>query len=455
MRPTRRPSSSPQSGPSSRRELLKATALAAGMATLPGWFVEQRLDAAEPKAPRSANDKPNVALIGCGGRGRADAHEASKFCNIVAVCDVYDPHAQGASLLFGDAKPYHDFRKVLDRDDIPIIINATPDHWHTLVNLSALKAGKDVYSEKPLTLTIDEGKRVVEAVRKTNRILQTGTQQRSDPKFHLAAELVRNNRLGKLREVTVVLPAGLKGGPFKSSDVPKSFDWDFWLGQAPKVDFVTERSDFRFRYWYEYSAGTMTDWGAHHNDIVQWALGMDDSGPVTIEGKPASDLVPGGYTAYSEYQIDYTYANGVRSRVSTTTDDMWTGGSVHKGPGTKHNGIRFVGDDGWIWVTRGEIKASKPEILHDPLPGDAVRLEVSRDHKANFFESVRSRKQPICPAEVGHRSASVCHLGAISTRLNRKLQWDPKKEQFVNDAEADTWLAREQRKPWTYESLLA
>lgn len=438
----------------SRRNFLKAAGFAGGLAALPGWFIEQRLDAAEPKPPASANHKPNVALIGCGGRGRADAHEASKYCNIVAVCDVYDHHAEGASLEFSGAKPYHDFRKVLEREDIPIVINATPDHWHTLVNLSALKAGKDIYGEKPLTLTIDEGKRVVEAVKKTGRILQTGTQQRSDPNFHLAAELVRNNRLGKLREVTVILPAGLKGGPFPTKPVPEALDWDFWLGQTPKVDFVTERGDFRFRYWYDYSAGTMTDWGAHHNDIVQWALGMDDSGPVTIEGKPTSDLVPGGYTAYSEYKIDYTYANGVRSHVTTTTDDMWTGAPVHKGAATQHNGIKFVGDDGWIWVTRGEIRASKPEILHDPLPSDAVKLYVSRDHKANFFDCVRTRKQPICPAEIGHRSASVCHLGAISTRLNRRLEWDPQKEQFIGDAEADMWIAREQRKPWTYESLL-
>ena len=437
----------------SRRRLLKVGGLSVAMAALPKWFVEETLDAGEPKPPASANDKPNVALIGCGGRGRADAHEASKYGNIVAVCDVYDRHAQGASMEFPGSKTYHDFRKVLERDDIPIIITGTPDHWHTLVNLAALKAGKDVYSEKPLTLTIDEGKRVVNAVKTSQRILQTGTQQRSDPNFRLAAELVRNNRIGKLQEVTVVLPAGFRAGPFKSTPTPETFDWDFWLGQAPKVDFVTERSDFRFRYWYEYSAGTMTDWGAHHNDIVQWALGMDDSGPTVIEGKPTSDLIPGGFTAYSKYQIEYTYATGVKVHVLTTTDDAWTGASVHKGPGTLHHGIKFVGTDGWISVTRGHIEASQPELLHEPLGGDAVRLYVSNDHKGNFFDCVRTRKQPICTAEVGHRSASMCHLGAISTRLNRRLQWDPQKEQFVNDAEADGWLAREQRQPWTYETI--
>jgi hypothetical protein len=181
---------------------------------------------------------------------------------------------------------------------------------------------------------------------------------------------------------------------------------------------------------------------------------MDDSGPIAIDGKATSDLVPGGYTAYSEYVIDFTYANGVRSRVSTTLDDGFGGNIIHKGPGTRRNGIKFTGEEGWIWVTRGDIQASKPEILHDPLGSDAVRLEVSKDHKANFFDCVRTRKQPICAAEIGHRSASVCHLGAISTRLGRKLQWDPKKEQFVNDSEADTWLSRQQRTPWTYQTIV-
>jgi predicted dehydrogenase len=437
----------------SRRTVLKSAGAAAAVAALPHWFVERTLDAAEPQAPASANDKPNVALIGCGGRGRADAHEASKYCNIVAVCDVYDRHAQGASMELGQARTYNDFRKLLERDDIPIVINATPDHWHTLVNLAALKAGKDIYSEKPLTLTIDEGKHVVEAVKRTGRILQTGTQQRSDHHFRLAAELIRNNRLGKLEQVEVWLPAGLKGGPFSPKPVPDGLNWDFWLGQAPKVDYEPERGDFRFRYWYDYSAGTMTDWGAHHNDIVQWALGMDDSGPVEIDGRPKSDLVPGGYTAYSEYAIDYTYANGVPLHVRTTTNDSWGGSYLNKSPGAQHNGIKFTGADGWLWVTRGQIAASRPEILRDPLPSDAVRLHVSNDHKADFFQSVRTRKPPVCPAEVGHRSASVCHLGAISTRLGRKLHWDPQKEQFVGDGEANQWLARTQRKPWTYDSV--
>jgi len=439
------------STPLSRRKLLKRAGAGAALAALPKWFVEETLDAQPPPRPKSANDRPNVALIGCGGRGRADAHEALPFANIVAVCDVYEPHASGASHDFGGAEVFHDFRKLLDRKDIDAVITATPDHWHTLINLHALRAGKDIYSEKPLTLTVDEGKRLVEAVAKSGRILQTGSQQRSDPRFRLACELVRNGRIGKLQEVTVILPAGFYGGPFKPSPVPEGFDWDFWLGQAPKVEFVTERSDFRFRYWYDYSGGTMTDWGAHHNDIVLWALGVD--GPVEINGKPAIDMLPDGYTAYSQYHVEYTYASGVRHHCFSTQDDLWSGGEVHRGPGTLHNGVRFDGRDGWIWVTRGNIQASKPDILHEPLAGDAVRLYASNDHKANFFDCMRTRKQPVCPVEVGHRSASVCHLGTISIRLGRRLQWDPAAQQFVNDSEADRWLSREQREPWTYASV--
>lgn len=435
----------------SRRKMMKSVGLLAALAALPKWFVEETLDAAAPDAPRSANDKPNCALVGCGGRGRGDAHEASPFCNIVAVCDVDERHASGASREFGGASPYSDFRKLMERDDIHAIINGTPDHWHTFVNLHALKAGKDVYSEKPLTLTIDEGKRLVDAVKTSGRILQVGSQQRSDPNFRLACELVRNGRIGKLQEVTVILPTGLWGGPFQPQAVPDGLNWDMWLGQAPTVDYVPQRCHTTFRYWWDYSGGTMTDWGAHHNDIALWGMGMDHSGPVTIDGKPSVDMVSGGYTAASEYHIEYTYANGVRHHCISTADDSGFGSILKQGPGTYHNGVRFDGKDGWIWVTRGQIQASKRDILHEPLGSDAVRLYASNDHKANFFECIRTRKQPVAPAEAGHRSVSVCHLGVLSMRLGRKLNWDPDKQQFVGDSEADKWLSREQRKPWTYE----
>jgi len=439
--------------PLTRRRMLTATGYAAAAAVLPRWFLDETLDAAEPAEPKSANDKPNVALVGCGGRGQADADEASRFCKIVAVCDVDDRHAQGAARKYAGAKPFHDFRKVMEQKDIDAVITGTPDHWHTFVNLAALKAGKDVYSEKPLTLTIDEGKRVVEAVKQSQRVFQVGSQQRSEANFRLACELVRNNRIGKLKEVTVILPAGMRGGPFQPEPIPEGLDWDMWLGQAPAVPYVPQRCHAMFRYWYDYSGGTMTDWGAHHNDIALWAMGMDHSGPVTVEGKPCIDPIPGGYTAASEYHVEYTYANGVRHRCVSTIGDTGFGGVVYRGPGVLHNGIRFDGADGWLWVTRGQLQASKPDLLHEPLPSDAIRLPVSNDHKANFFECMRTRKETVAPAEAGHRSVSVCHLGVISMRLGRKLNWDPQKQQFVNDEEADKWLSREQRKPWTYDMI--
>jgi predicted dehydrogenase len=425
--------------------------MAAG-AALPAWFIDESRSVAAPTKPLSPNEKPNVALIGCGGRGRYDTTEAARFGNVLAVCDVDKKHAEEASKQFGGAKVYGDFRGLLEREDIHAVINGTPDHWHTLVNIAALKAGKDIYSEKPLTLTIDEGKRLVAIARQTKRILQTGSQQRSDARFRLACELVRNGRLGKLKHVITSLPAGPRKGPFSPVPVPPELDWDFWQGQTPSVRYLRERCHGSFRYWWDYSGGTMTDWGAHHNDIALWGLGLERSGPVSIEGKALVDMIPGGFTASAEYQVEYTYASGV-THTCRSTSGNGPDGSVRGTPkaGEMPHGVRFEGTDGWIFVTRGKIEASRPELLNEPLPANATRLYVSDNHMGNFFECIRSRQEPVCDVEIGHRSVSVCHLGVIAIRLKRKLHWDPAKEQFVNDKEADRWLAREQRKPWTYD----
>jgi predicted dehydrogenase len=393
-------------------------------------------------------------LIGCGGRGRGIARGARRHGDVVAVCDVDVGHAEQASKSFGGANIFTDFRKVVELDDVDVVLNGTPDHWHTLVNIAAVQAGKDVYTEKPMTLTIDEGKRLVKAVKKSGRILQVGTQQRSNHDFRLACELVRNGRLGKLTDVWVGLPQGLRGGPFKTSPVPERLNWDYWLGQAPKVDYVRERCHTNFRFWYDYSGGTMTDWGAHHNDIALWGIGADRSGPVTIDGKPRVEMIEGGYTAYSDYRVEYTYANGVRHVCETVDTDSIFGAPVKKpAPGKFRIGVKFDGTEGWIYVTRGSIKASKPELLSEPLPSDAERLYASNDHMGNFFECVRSRKAPICDVETGHRSASICHLGVISVRLKRKLNWDPKRERFVGDDEANSYVARTMRKPYDYSMI--
>src|SRR5881394_3034121 len=402
----------------SRRRFLKSSAAIAAGSALPAWFIEQSRSYAATTKPLAPNDKPHIALIGCGGQGRYDTTLAAKFAGVVAVCDVDSKHAEEASKQFDGAKAYKDFRKLLERDDVHAIINGTPDHWHTLVNIAAMKAGKDVYSEKPLTLTIDEGKRLVAVARETGRILQTGSQQRSDSRFRLACELVR----------------------------------DFWQGQTPSVPYVRERCHGSFRYWWEYSGGTMTDWGAHHNDIALWGMGLERSGPVTVQGRPLIEMIPGGFTASAEYRVEYSYANGVTHTCQSTTGNG-PDGSVRgtPKPGEMPHGIKFEGAGGWIFVTRGKLEASNPALLTEPLSAAAPRLYASDNHMGNFFDCIRSRQQPICDAEIGHRSVSVCHLGVISIRLGRKLNWDPAREHFVNDSAADKWLVREQRKPWTYD----
>jgi len=444
----------------SRRTFLGRCSATAAATGLPLWFAQEQLaGAAEAAADKptlpSPNDRPGIALVGCGGQGRGDASNAANYGEIVAVCDVDQRHAAAAAKKFaGDGKTpaiYNDFRKVMERDDVHIIVQGTPDHWHTLVNLAAAKVKKDIYGEKPLTLTIDEGKHVVKAVRSNRVVFQTGTQQRSDMRFHLACELVRNGRIGKLQQVDVFVPAGLREGPFHSVPVPDGLNWDFWQGQTPSVDYVKERCHTMFRWWFDYSGGPVTDWGAHHNDIARWAIGLD--GPVDVEAKVVTGPIPGGYTTPGEFEATLNWANGVKQVVRTTTDDDW-GGWVLNEKGQR-NGVKFQGTEGWIWVNRDEISASDKELLRAPLPSNAIRLEVSHNHMGNFFSSVRSRKDPISNIEGGHRSASVGHLIVIALRSGRKFQWDPEKEIFIGDGAqlGNSQLAREMRKPYDYSFI--
>lgn len=438
----------------SRRLFIRRCAATAAATGLPLWFVQRQFaHGQEPAAAiTSPNARPQVALIGCGGMGTVDAKDALRFADIIAICDVDQNHLQRASEEFSkDGKSpakFSDFRKLLAHPGIDAVINGTPDHWHSLINIAAAKAKKDIYSEKPLTLTIDEGKQVVKAVRDNQVILQTGTQQRSSQRFRLACELVRNGRIGTLKQVSVWLPAGLRGGPFTSVPVPPELDWDFWQGQAPFADYIPERCHGKFRNWYDYSGGTMTDWGAHHMDIGYWAIGL--VAPTHIESQSLATLIPGGYTTSSEYEVKFTYANGIVFNVRTTTDDSPFGQVINKDG--QRNGIRFEGSDGWIWVNREEITASDRALLTEPLAESAERLYFSNNHKGNFFECMQSRKDPICDVEIGHRSASVCHLGAISLRTGKKLQWDSESQIFIgeNAAEGNTHVAREMRKPYDY-----
>jgi predicted dehydrogenase len=432
-----------------RRSFLKTSAALAAASTLPDWFLQESADAAQ--STPAAADRPAIALIGCGGRGIGDALTAANYGKIVAVCDVDQDRIAVAKKSWPDVEVFHDFRRVMERKDISVIVCGTVDHWHTLVSLAAMRSGKDIYCEKPLTLTVEEGQHLVKAAKQTGRILQTGSQQRSDKNFRLACELVRNGRIGQLKHIRVYLPKGRKEGPFTTARPPASFDWDLWQGPTPQVDYVPERTHLTFRYWWDYSGGTMTDWGAHHNDIALWGLGLDRSGPVSIEARTDAKMIPGGFTAFDEYAVEYTYANGVTHSCHSTSANAWNGAVLD--PMGQQHGVRFEGADGWIWVTRGKIEARNPEFLTTPLKSDAVRLEVSDNHMGNFFDSVRSRKPAICDPEIGHRSASICHLGVIALRLGRKLKWDPQAEQFVSDDDANRWLSREMRKPWSYDTV--
>jgi predicted dehydrogenase len=413
---------------------------------LPVWYARELIADEEERAAKGKktvgpNDRILMGAIGVGGQGTHIMTRArhQKGVQYVAVCDVDADHREKAANAVGkDCSQYKDFRELLDRKDINAVTIGTPDHWHALVALYAMKQGKDVYCEKPLTLTVAEGQALVKVARATERVFQVGSQQRSDdPQFRVACELVRNGRLGQLKTIETWIGAAPKGGPFKTEAVPPGLDWDFWQGQTPKVDYVKERCHYNFRWWYEYSGGKMTDWGAHHNDVAQWALDKDKSGPIAVEAEGEQPTkVPNCYNIHPTFKVTYTYDNGVQVLCLS-----------------KENGVRFEGEDGrWLFVSRNrkEFKASDPKIIDEPLPKDAIRLEVSTDHMRNFMDCLRSRKRPICDVEVGHRSVTVCHIGVIALRTGKKLKWDPQKERF-EDEEANRWLSRPMRDPWKLE----
>ena len=443
----------------SRRSFIKRCSLTAAAAGLPLWFVERDLArAAEQNTtpPSSPNNRPGLALIGCGGQGSGDLAGAARFGKVVALCDVKENALKNVARRYTqDGKApatLSDFRKILERKDVDIIVNGTPDHWHSLINIGAARAKKDVYGEKPLTLTIDEGKHVIQAVRDNKIVFQTGTQQRSDRRFRLACELDRNQRIGKLHTVEVFVPAGLREGPFATDQTaPAELNWDLWLGQAPKVGYMKERANNTFRWWWDYAGGPVTDWGAHHNDIARWAIGQD--GPISVEAKATVGPIEGGYTTCKEFEATLEWGNDIRQIVKTTTADSPFGAILD--PKGQRNGIRFTGSEGWIWVNRGDMSASKEEIFMTLLPEGALKLEESNNHMANFFDSVRSRKDPVAKVEHGHRSAVIGHLIIIAMFVGRKLQWDPAKEVFTGDGakEANPHLAREMRKPYDYSCV--
>jgi predicted dehydrogenase len=419
-----------------RRQFVKAAAAAlAAPAILPSsvWC-----------AAKQPGDRITLGFIGMGkqNRGLLNGFIRNKETQVVAVCDVDTTRREQAKKSveeyyakqtdkgsFKGCDAYTDFRELLARKDIDGVVIATPDHWHAIQVVAAANAKKDIYCEKPLSLTVAEARAMVEAVRRNKCILQTGSMQRSSQEFRKACELVRNGRIGKVKTILVGV-----GGPSKWCDLPEEtmepgLDWNFWLGPAPVRPYNSVLSPRgvhdhfpNWRSYREYSGGAMTDWGAHHFDIAQWGLGMDDSGPVEI-------IPPENPNARTG--VRYLYANGVEM--------------IHD---SSRGGATFIGTEGKIFVDRGKFQAEPESIGQEPLGDNAIRLYVSNNHLQDWLNCTRSRELPICDVEIGCRSVTVCHLGNLAYWNHRRLKWDPQKEKFIGDKEANTWLDREHRAPW-------
>ena len=372
----------------------------------------------------SANDRVGVGFIGVGGMGSGHlggyARSASFPC--VAVCDVDTSHREKAARTVGpECGKHNDYRELLDRRDVDAVVIAVPDHWHALTAIHACEAGKDVYCEKPLSLTIAQARAMVNAARRTARVFQTGSQQRSSGEFLKACELVRNGRIGKIEKVLVDVWGTSGPCHMPAEETPAGLDWERWIGPAPYRPFNKGLHPFQWRAFRDYSGGMMTDWGAHHLDIAQWGLGMDGTGPVEI-------LPP----EKGKEQVTYRYANDV---------------VVHCGQAGV-NGVQFVGSEGKITVNRGFFRSEPEEIGREPLGSGALRLHHSPGHHEDWRECIRSRKLPGCDVEIGARSVTVCHLGNIAIWLGRTIRWDPAKEEIVGDPEASRWLDRPLRAPY-------
>ena len=448
-----------------RRQFVKSTSAAALAAGVVPWFAPQSSAATF----RSANDRPVVGCIGTGSRWGAVGPNALKFGDCAAVADADANHAgkaqqrvkdiQGKAGIDREVEVHEDYRKILDRSDIDIVTIVTPDHWHTKIAIEAMKAGKDVYCEKPLTLTIDEGKQIRKVLEETGRVFQVGTQQRSEMglKFLHAVAIVREGRIGELKKATVAIGGAPTSGEIPVADVPAGLNWDLWLGQAPMVDYRFKKSGknensrchYEFRWWYEYSGGKMTDWGAHHVDIASWALDLCHTAPTKIEPlmvvHPVEfvDGVPQDLTQYNtatKFHVKATYANGATLDIRERADDLGF-----------DNGILLEGSEGKIFVNRGKLTGAAVDTLKDKPLTEETLLTLYKgkqpgDHMRNFFECVVDRTQPISDVHTHHRAMTTCHLANIAIRLNKTLNYNPETEQIEGDEQAAMWQAREQRK---------
>jgi predicted dehydrogenase len=415
---------------------------------------------------RSSNDRPVFATIGLRNQGWEITGKSFKFADFAALADV-DANVLGANVEKVEQrqgkKPdaFKDYRKILERKDIDAVMIAVPDHWHTKIAVEAMLAGKDVYCEKPLTLTIDEGKLIERVVKDTGRVFQVGTMQRTenDQRFLQAIALVRNGRIGTVKKVTCGIDSMESSPPIPEAAVPDGLDWDFWLGPAPKVPYralpqlregygggvpLFSNCHYSFRNWHEYSGGKLTDWGAHHVDIACWALGATDTGPskvtpldysLPVEYKDGHPTVQDRYNAATNFNVRVEMPNNVEMIITSEGD----------------NGILFEGTEGRFFVNRGKITGRPVEELKDnPLPDGAIEEvyggPVSENHTANFTDAMKSRKQPISDVWSHNRMLEICHLSNIAMRLGREVKWDPVKREIVGDAQANSFLSRESRK---------
>jgi len=423
----------------SRRSFLKGAALAGAAVAFP-TIVPSSVRGANGQVPPS--ERITVGFIGTGDHGvnwNLAFYRKQKAAQILAVCDVDDRRLIRAKETVDehhgneDCLATKDFRQVLARKDIDAVMISTPDHWHTLISLFALQAGKDVQCEKP-TLTIHEGRVLVDAVRKTKRVFQTSTEDRAVPEYHRMAELVRNGRIGKLQRIEVILPKQPTGpGDATPQPVPPGLDWEMWLGPAPFAPYTKDRVHFNFRWIQDYSGGIICDWGAHLFDTAQWANDTERSGPVEVEAT-GSYWEGGLYNTVKDYDVTFRYANGV---VMTCK------------PGNPS--IKFIGTDGWVGNSgwRAPVEASSKEILESKIGPNEVHLYTNpAGEHDDFLKCVKSRKDPYFPVDIGHRVSTVCHLANHAIKLGRKLKWDPAKEEFVGDEAANRLLDRPRRDPW-------